>query len=152
MEEYKSRGGRDVNSTVEPGVNSMLRRPDVEADSVLREVLYDLHDDPAVSVARAHLGMATARYQDILMRIDAARIELDTARAAFKYRYTVVGPAQTPRNPIAPNVPVIVLAGLVASIFFAFFSCTALDLWRRRVEESWQIERLKIPVLAHISL
>ena len=113
----------------------------------------DLRDDPAITVARSQLAMATSRYQDILMRIDAARIELDTARAAFKYRYTVVSPAQTPRNPIAPNVPLIVMAGLLAGLVFAFLTSTLLDLRRGRVVEGWQIEkRLKIPLLAQVKL
>ena len=133
IEEYKSRGGRDVNATVEPGTSTTIRHSDYDSDAVLREVMPDLRDDPAVSVARAQLAMATSRYQDILMRIDAARIELDTARAAFKYRYTVVSPAQTPRNPISPNVMLIVIGGLLAALFFSFFASSTLDLWRGRV-------------------
>jgi uncharacterized protein involved in exopolysaccharide biosynthesis len=154
IEEYKSRGGRDVNAATEPGSStSTVRRNDFDSDAVLREVMPDLRDDPAVSVARAQLAMATSRYQDILMRIDAARIELDTARAAFKYRYTVVSPAQTPRNPIGPNVMLIVIGGILAGLFFSFFASTALDLWKGRVVESWQVEkRLKLPVLAEVKL
>ncbi len=153
IDEYKSRGGRDVNAATEPGTGATVRRNDYDSDSVLREVMPDLRDDPAVSVARAQLAMATSRYQDILMRIDAARIELDTARAAFKYRYTVVSPAQTPRNPIAPNVMLIVLGGILAGVFFSFFASMAIDLWRGRAIESWQVEkRLKIAVLAEVKL
>jgi uncharacterized protein involved in exopolysaccharide biosynthesis len=153
IEEYKSRGGRDVNAATEPGTGAVVRHNEFDADSVLREVMPDLRDDPAVSVARSQLAMATARYQDILMRIDAARIELDTARAAFKYRYTVVSPAQTPRNPISPNVMLIVLGGILAGFFFSFFASTALDLWRGKVVESWQVERrIKVPVLAQVKL
>jgi uncharacterized protein involved in exopolysaccharide biosynthesis len=95
--------------------------------------------------------MAISRYQDILMRLDAARIELDTSRAAFKYRYSVVSPAQTPRNPVSPNVLLIMIAGLLGALFFAFFTGTALDLWRGKVVEAWQVEtQLKLPLLAQV--
>ncbi len=157
IEEYKSRGGRDVNAANEPGSvgsrggggNGATR----DLDRVLSEVAPDLRDDPEITVARAQLAMATSRYQDILMRIDAARIELDTARAAFKYRYTVVSPAQTPRNPISPNVPMIVMAGLLMAIVFCFLTTSLLDLRKGKVIEGWQVEkRLRLPVLAQVKL
>jgi uncharacterized protein involved in exopolysaccharide biosynthesis len=95
--------------------------------------------------------MATARYQDLLMRIDAARIELDTARAAFKYRYSVVSPALTPRKPISPNVMLIILGGLIGAIVCAFIASTLLDLRGGRLIEAWQVEaQLGIPVLAEL--
>jgi uncharacterized protein involved in exopolysaccharide biosynthesis len=155
MEEYKSRGGRDINANSEPGSGFTTRNLGGGGDinRVLNEIAPDLRDDPAITVARSQLAMATSRYQDILMRIDAARIELDTARAAFKYRYTVVSPAQTPRNPISPNVALIVIAGVLASLLFAFLTSTLLDLRKGRVVEAWQVEkRLKIPLLAQVKL
>ena len=119
----------------------------------MTEVAPDLRDDPAISVARSQLAMATSRYHDILMRIDAARIELDTARAAFKYRYTVVSPAQTPRHPVSPNVPLIVIAGLLASFLFAFISAALLDLRRGRIIEAWQVQKkLKVPLLGRLKV
>lgn len=152
IDEYKARGGRDENAAVEPGTITAARGP-TDLDRVLTDVAPDLRDDPAITVARAQLAMATARYQDILMRIDAARIELDTARAAFKYRYTVVSPAQTPRNPIAPNVALIVFAGMLAGFFFAFLASTLLDLRKGKIVEPWQVEsRLQLPVLAQLKL
>ncbi len=152
IEEYKARGGKDPDAATEPTSRPAAAHT-YDADDVLREVLPDLRDDPTVLVARDQLRMAISRYQDILMRLDAARIELDTARAAFKYRYSVVSPAQTPRAPISPNVPLIVLAGLLGGLFFAFFTGTVLDLWRGRVVEAWQVEhQLKLPVLAQVKL
>ena len=100
IEEYKSRGGRDVNAALEPGSGSSLAHHDFDADSVLREVMPDLRDDPAVSVARAQLAMATSRYQDILMRIaNDARSVLDRNSSQLEGRYffaetaSQVGPA-----------------------------------------------------------
>ena len=152
IEEYRTRGGRDVNAAVEPGSTS-FRVPSSPSGIERLEIPPDLRDDPAVTVANSQLAMATARYQDILMRIDAARIELDTARAAFKYRYTVVSPAQTPRNPISPNVALIVVAGVLAAFLFSFLTATLLDVRKGKIVESWQVEkRLKIPLLAQVKL
>jgi hypothetical protein len=87
------------------------------------------------------------------MRVESARIELDTARAAFKYRFSVVDPPLTPRRPTAPNVPFILIAGLLGGICFAFLTCAGLDIWKRSVCNTWQIERqLKVQVLAQVKL
>jgi uncharacterized protein involved in exopolysaccharide biosynthesis len=153
IEEYKARGGKDPDaaevSAAKSGSATVARAFD--ADQVLRDVMPDMRDDPAIMVAQDQLRMAISRYQDILMRLDAARIELDTARAAFKYRYSVVSPAQTPRHPVSPNVLLIVFAGLLGGLFFAFFTGTVLDMWKGRIVEPWQVEtQLKIPLLAQV--
>lgn len=153
IEEYKARGGKDPDAPQEPGTRSATATVShaFDTEAVLRDVMPDMRDDPAVMVAQDQLRMAISRYQDILMRLDAARIELDTARAAFKYRYSVVSPAQTPRHPISPNVLLIVLGGLLGGLFFAFFTGTVLDLWKGRIVEPWQVEtQLKIPLLAQV--
>ncbi len=152
IEEYKARGGKDPDAPTEGSARPAAARS-YDADEALRDVLPDLRDDPAVQVARDQLRMAISRYQDILMRLDAARVELDTARAAFTYRYSVVSPAQTPRHPISPNVALIILAGLLGGLFFAFFTGTLFDLWKGRLVEPWQVERqLKVPLLAQVKL
>ena len=38
------------------------------------------------------------KYDTLLDRMNSARIELDTARAAFKYRYSIVRPPQLPKR------------------------------------------------------
>jgi uncharacterized protein involved in exopolysaccharide biosynthesis len=150
--EYKSRGGRDVVNLSDMGPSGSARS--ITSTSDLDAALGALagpEDDPAMLVARDQLRMATARYQDLLMRIDAARIELDTARAAFKYRYSVVSPALTPRKPISPNVMLIILGGLIGAIVCAFIASTLLDLRGGRLIEAWQVEaQLGIPVLAEL--
>jgi uncharacterized protein involved in exopolysaccharide biosynthesis len=52
-------------------------------------------------------------------RARAARTELATAEAGFKYRYTVTRPPRVPRGPSGPNILAIVLAGAVASMIAA---------------------------------
>ena len=75
-------------------------------------------------------------------RASAARAELASAQAGFKYQYTVVRPPQLPRAPIAPNVLAILGAGVVASLMLAVAFAVGVDLAGGRAIEAWQVERL----------
>ena len=96
--------------------------------------------DPPQSFAASRLKSATAEYEDLLGRLEAARIELDTARAAFKYRYGVISPAQVPKKPARPG-PAFLLIGLVLAAFCGLAAPVVADVGRGRVVESWQVER-----------
>lgn len=52
-------------------------------------------------------------------RENAARAELASAEAGFKYRYKVTRPPLVPRGPSSPNVVAILLAGAIASLILA---------------------------------
>jgi len=75
-------------------------------------------------------------------RASAARAELASAQAGFKYQYSVVRPPQLPRAPIAPNVLAIFGAGVVASLLLAVAFAVGADLASGRAIEAWQVERL----------
>ena len=53
-------------------------------------------------------------------RANAAHAELSSAQAGFKYRYSVTRPPRLPRRPSGPNVPVLILIGVVVSVLLAF--------------------------------
>lgn len=150
QKEFERKGGTkemNVEGTPTPSTRSGAGN----LESVLSAVSPDLVNDPSVQVAQDQLRFALARYQELLMRVEAARIELDTARAAFKYRFNLVQPAQTPRKPSAPNVMMILMGGFIGALGMAVFIAVALDVWRRRLIEPWQVEQaLKIPVLARV--
>lgn len=99
-------------------------------------------ESPAVEYARAQLRFAAGQYASMRERIDTARIELDTARAAFKYRYSVVVPAEEPRGPIKPKGALVMVASLLAGLVLAWFATTLADLRSGAVIERWQIEQL----------
>jgi hypothetical protein len=99
-------------------------------------------EDSSVEYARAQLQYAAQQYAAIRGRIDAARIDLDTARAAFKYRYSVVTPPQVPRGPIKPKAPLVMVAALVAGLVLALFATTFTDLRAGVVLQRWQLEDL----------
>jgi len=93
----------------------------------------------------AELAMVQARGS-------AARAELASAQAGFKYQYSVVRPPQLPRAPIAPNVVAIAGAGTVASLLLALAFAIAADLMTGRALEAWQVERqVRAPIAVRVS-
>ena len=92
-----------------------------------------------------------AQYLHMVERINAVQLELDGARAAFKYRYSVIWPAEMPRSPVSPNPWKILPLGLLGSIVLALLAAVLPDLWSRRIFEAWQVERdLGLEVLSDL--
>ncbi len=107
-------------------------------------------DSPEQAPAKARLAAGVQKYEDVRARIDSARIELNTAQAAFKYRYAIVGPAEVPKAPTKPSVLLIVLCGSLLSVLLSIAVAGAKDLTSDRLIEPWQARRLSIPVLAEV--
>ncbi len=103
LKSYTARGGSldilDANTSQENAGDPASARPD---------------DDPTVIAARAHLRMSADGLQDLMMRTENARIELETARAAIPYKYVVTRPADRPRKPDAPNVGLLLIGGFMS--------------------------------------
>ncbi|MGC3996235.1 MAG: hypothetical protein QM767_01345 [Anaeromyxobacter sp.] len=107
--------------------------------------------DPRLEYDRNQLGALLRQHANLLDRIAAARVEIDTAEAAFKYRYSVISPPQMPKGPVK-NLPVLlVAAGLVGGVLVGLFATTLTDIRRGLVIEAWQIERtMGVTVLTKI--
>jgi hypothetical protein len=116
--------------------------PQVPGD-VLRLAL-DLREDrdPGMVYARGQLRDAMDKYAALRTQIQAAQIDLETAQAAFKYRYTVVTPARLPKTPTVPNVPLVTLAALIAATLCGLLFAVLADVRAGRLLEQWQLERL----------
>jgi len=71
--------------------------------------------DPTTVRLRVEIAQLAA----VRERENAARAELASAEAGFKYRYSIIRPPRVPRRPSGPNVPLILLAGVFASVLFA---------------------------------
>jgi capsular polysaccharide biosynthesis protein len=85
--------------------------------------------------------------------VQAAQIDLETAQAAFKYRYNVLTPAQVPKKPVKPNVLLVMLVALVAAAMAAIVVAAVADVRAGRLLERWQIvEILGRPVLGEMVL
>lgn len=124
-----------------------------------QEVLQDLRnagfdrDDPEVSYARSKLDYAIRKFHDMQGQIDGATIDLDTAQAAFKYRYRVITPAVIPPDPIRPLPAKVLPAALIGGLALGLLIAIALELRRDLIHQPWQIEQtLALPVVASVEL
>jgi uncharacterized protein involved in exopolysaccharide biosynthesis len=108
-------------------------------------------DDLNAEYARTRLRFAMEKYDVLLERIESARIELDTARAAFKYRYGIIRPPTFPRRPEKPKVPLVLAGGLFAALALGTLAAALADIWSGKILELWQMERsLGLPILGQI--
>lgn len=108
-------------------------------------------EDFRVDVERSQLRLVREQYASVLQRLSAARTELETTQAAFKYRYSVISPPQYPKGPKRPYTLLRIVGGLLGGAALAFFACTAVDLRSGVILEEWQIARqLRMTVLARL--
>lgn len=104
--------------------------------------------DPEINYAKTELRHAYIRYNGLRDRVQAARLELDSARAAFKYRYVVIRPAQRPRGPVSPKSLLVAIASVTAGLVLAAFGSAFVDLASRTFVEDWQVQQaLGVPLL-----
>jgi hypothetical protein len=103
--------------------------------------------DPAIA---AQFRYAVAKYTTLRDQISTARIDLDAAQAAFKYRYQVLTPADVPNRAIKPKVPLIVAAGLIGGLLLALLLPIGLELKRGKIVERWQVAQIPLPILAEL--
>lgn len=137
--EFASRGGR-LEATAGGTVRSFVGDP--------LELRPQESEDVQSEVERGQLRLVFDQYANVLLRLEAARLELDLARAAFKARYSVISPPKLPRGPYKNYALRRMLAGLLGGVALAFFASVGADLRGRRILERWQIERsLGLPVL-----
>jgi hypothetical protein len=107
--------------------------------------------DPEIVFARSRLHFAIEEYQALQQQIQATRIDLDTAQAAFKYRYAVVVPAEIPKGPIKPKAPMVIISALIGGLLIGLFTAIVMDLRRGKILEAWQIQSmLDLPVLTEM--
>ncbi len=154
-QEYRRKGGKDPDALVEPSRSRISYRRLAPQQQVTSSALSnaELSEDPLVEFSRNNLRVAAAKYEELLMRIDSARIEQDTARAAFKYRYSVVRPASVPKKPVKPNVAIVIVVASVLALLAALVAGAVRDWLSGRLIEAWQVERtLGVPVISQVKL
>jgi uncharacterized protein involved in exopolysaccharide biosynthesis len=103
--------------------------------------------DPAVS---AQFRGAVGKYAMLRDKIGTARVDLDTAQAAFRHRYQIVVPAEVPPKPFKPKVPLLLAGGILLALFAGLLAAVIAELRVGRVVERWQVYRLGLPVLGEL--
>ena len=143
LSDYQKRGGNLADIAADAA-------PRLPLDTVrVRREASQPGDDHSLDYAKQRLGIALSKYDTLQERIDGAKIELDTARAAFKQRYAVTLPPQMPKKPLTPKAPLAI--GFIAALLLAFVAAVASELRAARIVQSWQVEHhLSLPVLAQV--
>jgi uncharacterized protein involved in exopolysaccharide biosynthesis len=122
------------------------------AEQLPAEIMGLLDDDeidPALSV---QLSGAISKYAALRADLRSSRIELDTAQAAFNYRYKVIVPAEVPNKPSKPKLTLVVIGGVLASLFLALLLPILLELRHGRMTGRWQVHLVSLPVLGELRL
>jgi len=95
---------------------------------------------------------ARFRYERMVERLNQAQLQLDAARAEFKYRYVVVWPAQLPKTPTSPKPAIVLGAGVVLSLLLAILCAVLAELRAGLLFEKWQVEEyVGLPVIAELA-
>jgi uncharacterized protein involved in exopolysaccharide biosynthesis len=108
-------------------------------------------EDPVFAAPRERLSRAISRYQDVMARIDAAKLQLDISRTAYQYRYRVITPAEVALAPKKPIAQLVGIASLLGSLLVAFLVAAFADWSAGLILETWQVRRvLKLDVLSEL--
>ena len=119
--------------------------------AVSEDLYKEMDKDPEVTAVLDELKKRQDGHDELVRRLNSARIESETANVAFDYRYKITSPPVMPTKPVKPNVPVMVGGGAVAAIALGFFLALLADLTSGRLLESWQVERfLRVKMLGEI--
>jgi hypothetical protein len=110
-----------------------------------------LLDDPRLALERRRLEDLLRQRSSLVDRLDGAMLEMDTAKAAFRYRYGVVAPPRIPKRAAKSYGLLAAVGSLLGGFSMALFASVAADLRGGRVLERWQLERgLGLPVLGEL--
>jgi uncharacterized protein involved in exopolysaccharide biosynthesis len=113
-------------------------------------VMTEQVDDAPTLNAKAKLAKLTDKYDELRSNLRTAKMELDAAEAAFKYKYTVMVPADVPKKAKSPPAAVFGAAGILLGLLLYFLLPAAADLASGRILASWQVRKLGIDVLGEI--
>jgi hypothetical protein len=108
--------------------------------------------DPESAMALSRLQNRIHKYEEYMDQISAAKLQLDLARSAFRYRYTI---HQPPEMPVAPRHSIRAIAGwgsAIVALVLAIGATAALDFASGLLLYPFQAKRkLSLPVLGEVT-
>ncbi len=105
-----------------------------------------------VQDAQVLFDAVTKKYTELVNQLDAARIEMKTAEAAFKQRYKVTAPAEIPAGPKRPVALIAIAIGILATIAAVLAVAALADRFSGIFYEPRDVrDRLGLPVFATFS-
>ena len=124
----------------------MRRDPPADAFKMVRLSVSDdlaqvMDRDPEIQRIMAEMRKRQADYDEVMDRLANARIEIETATAAFDYRYVLTQPPVFPKKPVGPKKSLIIAGGVMGGLWLAILLAVAADVLSGRIMESWQVER-----------
>jgi polysaccharide biosynthesis transport protein len=133
------------------GASTAASQPKTEAlpADILKLLDSGEETDPAITV---QLQGAISRYAGLRDGIRAARLELDTAQAAFNHRYKIIEPPEPPLKPSKPNVRSGAMSGFAAALLLALLLPMLMELRKGKIIERWQVYQMKLPILGELRL
>ena len=139
--------GRSPSATM-----AIAGAPAPASEQLPAEVMQALQKDDIDPALRAQLSGAIVKYGDLRDDIRTARIDLDTAQAAFTHRYQIVVPAEVPNKPEKPKPALLIGAGLALTLLLSLLLPLVEELRKGVIVERWQVQQLRLPVLAELKL
>lgn len=105
-----------------------------------------------VQDAQVLFDAVTKKYTDMNNQLDAARIEMKTAEAAFKNRYKVTHPAEVPAGPKRPVALIAIAIGVLSTLLAVLLVAALADRFSGIFFEPRDVrDRLGLPVFATFS-
>jgi uncharacterized protein involved in exopolysaccharide biosynthesis len=106
----------------------------------------------SVQDAQVLFDTVSRKYSELTTQLEAARIEMKTAEAAFKNRYKVVHPPEVPTGPKRPIGLLATLLGLLGTFVAVLFAAALADRLSGIFYEPRDVrDRLGLPVFATFS-
>lgn len=105
--------------------------------------------DPAVTI---QLEGAVSKYASLRDAIRTARVDLDTAQAAFNHRYKIVTPAEVPAKPSKPEPRKVLGIGFLLALLFMFLIPVVAEIRSGFIVARWQVQHMELPILAELRL
>jgi hypothetical protein len=130
--EAQTTGGSTMQIATAPKASEAAKALSPEALSIVA---------PEAAVALGGLQSRIKKYEELMDRISAAKLDLAIADKAFKYRYAIFRPAETPKHAVRGSPGAVLTVGLVLGAIFAMLAAVAKDLSGGRVVEAWQLEK-----------